>query len=926
MNISETIHLLGDLLGEVLIAQESRELFDIEERIRASAKQRRSDDPLQAKAGAQALENEIALLHVDEARVVASAFALYFDLVNTAEDNYRVSVLRQEALDNSPDPVHDSIEEAVQLLKASGLTDEQMTELLKKLRIELVLTAHPTEARRRTILSKVARIAEALHTAADRHLLPHEEERIRQAILHEITLLWLTDRKRAVQVTPTDEVRTALYFVGQVFWNALPEVYDRLQRALDRYYPGQKMDRPFLTLASWMGGDRDGNPNVTAQVTAETLHLHRGLAVENHRHTMQELSRRLSLSVKAVPLPDSLSKWLESQAPFPPHAALIQQRYPDEPYRLILSLLAHALAEASQDDMKARLLSTLPHKARIEVDDLKGPLAAIYSAVPPAVARGPLANALRQLDVFGLHGARLDIREDASRLNASLGEVLRALDISPDFETLPDSARCDLLLRLLSEPVPPLAYHLGVTAETVECWSLFRLIHRARSVYGDDLLGPFIISMSNSPADVLTVLLMARWTGCDKGLQIVPLFETIQDLELAPQVMDELLSLPVYQEHLKTCPDGQMVMIGYSDSNKDGGFLMSNWALYQGQEKISQVCRKHGVRLTLFHGRGGTTARGGGPTNRMILAAPGGSVDGRFRLTEQGEIISTRYSTIPMALRHLEQIVNAVMLSSAPVCLVPDPHISDGCSQRVSPEELPESWREAMSEMAQAAAQKYRGLVYETPGFIEYWQAATPIEEIKRLKIGSRPASRKPGAEEVTKIRAIPWVFSWMQSRCNLPGWYGLGSGFASLVQSRADGLRLLQEMYSNWPFIRVLLENAELSLSKADMKIARMYADLVPDQALADRIYSEILDEYNRTVEMVLAVTGQRELMEDGAVIRRSIKARNPYVDPLNYIQVEMLRRIRALDDPEGQEAQAMREVILLTINGIAAGLRNTG
>lgn len=926
MNISEAIHLLGDLLGEVLIEQESRELFEIEERVRASAKQRRSDDPLQANAGAQALENEIASLLVHEARVVACAFALYFDLVNTAEDNYRVSVLRQEALDNSPDPVHDSIDEAVQLLKASGLTGEQMEELLKKLQIELVLTAHPTEARRRTILSKVARIAEALQAAADERLLPHEEEQIRQALLNEITLLWLTDRTRTAQVTPTDEVRTALYFVGQVFWNALPEVYEMLQRALDRYFPGQKMDHSFLTLASWMGGDRDGNPNVTAQVTAETLHLHRGLAVENHRHTMQELSRRLSLSAKAVPLPDSLSKWLESQAPFPSHAARIQQRYPDEPYRLTLSLLAHALAEASQDDMKARLLSILPHQARIKVDDLRGPLAAIYSSVPPALARGPLANALRQLDVFGLHGARLDIREDASRLNASLGEVLRALSISPDFEMLSDTSRCDLLLRLLSEPVPPLAHHLGVMAETVECWSLFRLIHRARSVYGNDLLGPFVISMSNSPADVLTVLLMARWTDCDRGLQIVPLFETIQDLELAPQVMDELLSLPVYREHLKTCPDGQMVMIGYSDSNKDGGFLMSNWALYQGQESVSQVCRKHGVRLTLFHGRGGTTARGGGPTNRMILAAPGGSVDGRFRLTEQGEIIATRYSTIPMALRHLEQIVNAVMLASAPVCLVPDPHISDGCSQRVSPEELPESWRGAMSDIAQAAAQKYRGLVYETPGFIEYWQTATPIEEIKRLRIGSRPASRNPGAEQVTKIRAIPWVFSWMQSRCNLPGWYGLGSGFASLVQSRADGLRLLQDMYSSWPFIRVLLENAELSLSKADMQIARMYAGLVPDQALADRIFGEILDEYNLAVEMVLAVKGQRELMEDGAVIQRSIKARNPYVDPLNYIQVEMLRRIRALDDPEGEEAQAMREVILLTINGIASGLRNTG
>lgn len=942
MDLSETIHLLGDMLGQVLIEQESRELYDIEEHIRALAKARRSSDPAEARSGEQALIEATARLDPATAQAVACAFALYFDLVNTAEDNYRVSVLRQEAIENAPEPVHDSIEEAVQLLHASGMSREDLDDLLNGLQIELVLTAHPTEARRRTVLSKIARIAAALRAVHSSRLLPREQEVYRQALYNEITTLWLTNRTRTARPTPADEVRTALYFVGNVFWSVLPEASALLNEALEKYYPGLRADQPWLRLASWMGGDRDGNPNVTAEVTAETLHLHRGLALENHRQTIQDLSRRMSLSASRVLLPDSLRAWLENRPALPPHAARIQQRYPDEPYRLVLALLAQDLSDASQSDMKAHLLSSAPHAARIRLEHLLGPLSAIAGAVPEALARGPLQTTLRQLDAFGLHGARLDIREDAGRLNAALGETLRGLGIERCFEEMDPEARKARLLHLLAEPVPALARHPGVTPEAAETWALFRLIHRARAVYGTDLLGPFIISMATCAADLLVVLLLLRWsgeTGADPlpdgkqaqhqpsdGMQIVPLFETIQDLENAPRVMRELFSLDVYLQHLQSCPDGQMVMIGYSDSNKDGGFLMSNWALYQAQEQVARVCREHGVRLTLFHGRGGTAARGGGPTNRTILAAPGGTVNGRYRLTEQGEIIATRYSTHEMALRHVEQIVNAVLLASAPVCIVPDPHIQDGCSQRVSPQSIPEEWRAALDGMAACAKAKYRGLVFETPGFIEYWQAATPIEEIKRMRIGSRPASRQPGLEQITKIRAIPWVFSWMQSRCNLPGWFGLGTGFASLCDEREDGLDLLRAMYAEWPFLRVLLENAELSLSKADMDIARMYDELVPDRDLARRIFNEIRVEYERTVEMVLAIQQEGALMDGNPTLQRAIKARNPYIDPMNAIQVEMLRRLRALDDPEGDEAQAIREIVVMTINGISAGLRNTG
>jgi phosphoenolpyruvate carboxylase len=931
MDLSETIHFLGDLLGQVLLEQESRALFDVEEQIRAAAKARRSADPAESVAGEHILSTVIAGLSPADAWVIASAFALYFDLVNTAEDHSRLVSLRHEALANTPAPVHDSIAEAVAQIRARGVSAEQMDHLLEGLHIELVLTAHPTESRRRTILSKIQRITDLLHDLDDAGCLPYEIQHVHQDLLTEITSLWLTERVRTTQPTPTDEVRTTLYFVGQVFWNALPEIYRSLDEALAVNYPGLSARRTWFRLASWIGGDRDGNPNVTAEVTAETLHLHRGLAIENHRRTVQELSRRISVSASRAPLPNGLRVWLEGRRPFPAHAALIEERYPDEPYRLALALLAAELADASQDDMKSRLLSSGAHTARIHRGDLVGPLAAISAAVPAAVSRGPLHTGLRQVDIFDLFGARLDLREDSARLNAALAEALRALGLAADYAALDPAARCALLLDLLAQPAPPLAAQPGISPETAETWALFRLMRRTREIYGAELLGPFIISMAHSAADVLGVLLMARWTGCAEGLQIVPLFETIGDLQSAPGILIELLNQDGYREHLASCGDGQMVMVGYSDSNKDGGFLMSNWALYQAQEAVARVCRERGVQLTLFHGRGGSAARGGGPVNRAILAQPGGTVAGRFRLTEQGEILSSRYANIDLALRNLEQIVNAVLLASAPSGA--EPGAAPGASaraavhfKRVSPIELPEAWRTAMAAMAGAAQAKYRQLVFETPGFLDFWQAATPLEEIKHLHIGSRPASRRAGSEQITQIRAIPWVFSWMQSRFNLPGWYGLGSGLQAFLDGRPAGLDFLQEMHSSWSFFHMLLETAELSLMKADMRIAALYSDLAPDRAAAGRIFADIQAEYQRTVKTVLTIQGQAELLDDEPVIRRSILLRNPYVDPLNYLQVDLLRRLRALPDPEDPAARPLREGLVLTINGIAAGLRNTG
>src|SRR5688572_7949151 len=662
MDLSGAIHLLGDILGEVIGELESPELFKTEERIRAAAKERRSGSLEAAKE----LEAEIEALDVDTARGVSAAFTTYFDLVNLAEEYYRVEQLRERESILSPKPLEESVGEAVATLKKEGVSPQKMQALLNELSIELVLTAHPTESRRRTVISKLQRLARLLDHLSSLRLPPREQEKTRSAIRAEVVSLWLTDRDRTTRPAVTDEVRTGLHFVESVFWDTFPELYSDLEYALASHYPEVRPSSNWLRLASWMGGDRDGNPNVTHEVTAETLRLHRGLAVESHRRTLQDLARRLSISSQRLPPSPELMDWIEARRPLPPHVAYIEERYAAEPYRLVLSLLAADLAEASRDEMTARLLDRSPHQARIKLEDLMKPIDLIAESLPASLTQDEIQKVRHQLHIFGLHAMRLDVREDSARYNAALAETLRALDIALDFEEMPVEERLLLLTKLLSDPLPNLSTHPGVTPATAETWALFQLIARVRDVYGSELLGPVVISMCRSAADVLSVLLLARWTGCNEGLQIVPLFETIEDLQAVPSIMENLFTLPIYREHLTSCNDEQMVMIGYSDSNKDGGYVMANWSLYQGQESITKVAQKHKITLTIFHGRGGTTARGGGPANRAIRAQPAGSINGRFRLTEQGENISARYSNPKLAHRHLEQIVHAVLLASSP--------------------------------------------------------------------------------------------------------------------------------------------------------------------------------------------------------------------------------------------------------------------
>lgn len=917
--LSADIHLLGNILGKVIRRQAGIAVFELEERIRALTKARRIDDD---PAVDEALLRLVESLDAGQAEDVARAFTTYFELINLAEEHHRVRVLRDREREVHPQPLKESVANAIASLRFIGLDEIEVERLLQRLRVQLVFTAHPTEARRRTVLSHLRRIAQALFELERRELLPAEEEALVSDLTADVTTLWLTERNRTSQPKVTDEVRTGLYYFDITIWQVLPEIYRSATAALAQHYPGLELPAHFLTFGSWIGGDRDGNPNVTAEVTAETLRLHRGLAVERHRALARELSRYLSLSDRLTPVTPELLQALQ-QIHLSPHAAYLQERYPNEPYRLLAAVLAEELAQASADDVTGRLLALrqqpLPQLRAME--DLLRPLSLIHRSLVEAgagaVAGADLESFLRQVQLFGFHVAQLDIRQFSDDNTAVLDELLCKLALCETFAALTRPERAELLTRLLDEPAPDLDSLDGLSAAATETITLFRSLYRAVTFYGPELIGPYVVSMTHGPEDILAPLLLAYWTGLcvrpDGGpetMTFCPLFETRADLQAAAGVMKSLFDNPVYARHLERAQREQTIMIGYSDSNKDAGYVTAQWELFQAQANLAAACREAGVVLTLFHGRGGTIARGGGPANRAILAQPPGSVGGRLRLTEQGEVIDERYGHPEVARRHLEQVVHAVLMAS-----VPD-HVSQAAPQAV--------WREAMDEIATAGHRAYRELVYETPALLDYWNQATPIREISQLRIGSRP-SRRATSEAFTSLRAIPWGFSWMQCRHVLPGWYGLGTALESFGTG-SGRLATLQAMYRDWSFFRTTIDNAQVSLGKADMDIARLYAGLVEEEEVRQPIFDAILAEYRRTRRWILQVTEQREILDNEPMLQRSVRLRNPYVDPLNFIQVTLLRRLRALPDPEGAEAQPLLQAIFLTINGIAAGLKNTG
>lgn len=919
--LSEDIHYLGNMLGQVIRRQAGIEIFEIEETIRALTKARRADGDADIS---KRLEHIVNGLGIDTAERVARSFAVYFELVNLAEEQNRVRVLREREREAYPQPLKESIAAGIGQLRRLGVDEIEMQALLNRLHVELVFTAHPTQAKRRTVLSKLRRLSQALTDLHIRNLLPNERRELDATVRAEITSLWHTNRSRTNKITVTDEVRTGLYYIDTTIWEVLPDLYARMERALREHYPTLQIPPRFLTFGSWIGGDRDGNPNVTADVTVETLRLHRGMAVERHRSGASALNRSLSMSERLVDVPENLQTALDAITDRTAHIQFLDDRYPDEPYRLYAAILAEDLKAASEGNMVARLKGEANPPLNLKtMADLLAPLnlmdAALRQSNLAAIAEDDLARMRRQAQVFGLHVARLDIRQYSDYNTAVLDNLFTQLELADGFAQMDGNGRAATLSRILALPNPDLSQlNLdALTPETQETLALFTILGRAFDFYGSELLGPYIVSMTHGPEDILAPLLLAKWHGLclnpqrdDEGLAFVPLFETRADLQDAPNVMADLFNHPAYGPHLQRINRRQTIMIGYSDSNKDAGYLAANWELYQAQETLAAACKSHDVVLMLFHGRGGTIARGGGPANRAILAQPPQSVGGRIRITEQGEVIDERYGHPAIAQRHLEQVMHAVLIASSP--------------RYAEQHRVKDSWRGAMDELALASYRAYRSLIYENPDLLTYWQQATPIDEISQMQIGSRPAKRK-GKASFASLRAIPWGFSWMQSRHVLPGWYGVGQALAAFTTS-PERLALLQEMYAEWPFFQVVIDNAQVSLAKADMGIARLYASLVKDGRIRDTIFGEIERAFHETIAQILQVTEQRALLDNDPVLKHSVRQRNPYVDPLNYIQVALLRRLRYLPEQQSPKAKQLLNAVFLTINGVASGLKNTG
>lgn len=899
------IHLLGDLLGEVIQEQAGLEGFELEEQVRRLARARRAGDA-EAEGALRALLEELTLPQLN---VIARAFTIFFDLANLAEDRHRVRVLRAREQAAHPQPRPESIAEAFHRLRSAGIPASSVRTLLETLSIEPVFTAHPTEAKRRTVRGILGRIRAILAELDMPDRLPREREELLRRLRAELTAFWQTDLTRVRRPSVMEEVENGLSFFVRTLWSLTPRLYRDVQEALRATYPELGDEVPiFLRFGSWIGGDRDGNPRVTAEVTAQTLQRHRQVALSLHLQQARDLFIALGVSTRQAPVSSSLAQALaEAEARWPALQEPLSRLSPYEAYRRWIGVIAWRLEQTLRWDpaMGGPPPEGAYRSARELVEDLERMRESLREGRGERIAEGLLWDWWIQARVFGFHIARLDVRQEARRHAEAIAEVVRAAGVA-DYLQLSEEERMALLLETFPRAAE-LVEQTTPSPETAEILVVFRLIHQAAQAYDPEALGPYIISMARSPADVLAVLwLMAGANGLSAPpafFQVAPLFESISTLREAPRILDRMLSLPLYREHLSHQGNHQMVMIGYSDSTKDGGYLAAVWALYRAQAEMVCVARAHGITLTFFHGRGGALGRGGGPAARSILGLPPDAVGGRLRMTEQGEVLAERYDDPQIAYRHLEQVLWATLLVSA----LPSP-------------EPEAAWVEAMERMSEAAYRAYRELL-ETPGFLTYFGHATPIDGIEELPIASRPARRRP-ERRLEDLRAIPWVFSWTQSRHLLPGWFGLGTGVEAFVQAEgASGWSLLEEMARRWPFFQVVLADAALALAKTDLGIARAYAGLVPDESIREAIWARIEREYHRTRRALLRITGVPDLLEDIPWLKRSIQVRNPYVDPLNFIQIVLLRHWR-----ERPETEDLREALWLTIHGVAAGLRATG
>jgi phosphoenolpyruvate carboxylase len=897
--------LLTDVLREVIAMGEGEDAVRLLDDAVALGQAARFGD----EQAADRLAELVAGLTLDETEVLVRSLTRWFQLVNLAEDNERVRRLRARDASDPERPRAGSLRHVVSALHDAGATSDELAAVLNNAELRLVMTAHPTEARRRTTIDKLARVFSVLRELDERSYAPAADARRR--LLATVQELWGSDDLRAAELTVADEVRGGLVHFASTLADTIPRIYRDLEEAVAEFYPETEDHPPavppLLSFGSWIGGDRDGNPFVTPETTVATLELMREQCLRLLESRLEQLAGRLSLSDRLTgPAPGLAPILAAGSERFPELAQRLAGLNPEEPYRRALTFMRERIRATQARDPRAYA------EPQELLDDLRTVEASLCAGQGALTAGSDLRDVIRQVEVFGFHFARLDIREHARVHRRALAEIYGALRVYADYEALPEDERIALLQAQIAERRPLIPTDIdGFSEATQNTIQTFRTLRATLAGANRGSIQTYIISGSEGPADVLEVLLFMKEASlCRAGgelaqLRVVPLFEAGATLEAAPATMERLLTMPVYREALRAVGDEQEIMIGYSDSNKDVGYLASAWAAYTAQVRLAEVLARHGVSWCFFHGRGGAVGRGGGPTNGAILSLPPGTVRGRLKMTEQGEVLTAKYAVPEIAHRELELAASATLATG-----------------RSRPHHESERFARLLAEMAEDSAAVYRAIVHDNPDFVTFFETVTPVHEISRLRLGSRPA-RRTSARGIDDLRAIPWVFSWTQSRIVLPAWLGLGT---ALCHARTrHGLELLRRMAAEWPFFTSVLSNAEMGCAKADLGIARRYVELWDDVDARERIWAPLQDELERTIEELVLIGGGERLLDTEPVLQASIDRRNPFVDPLSFVQVELMRRLRREPDT-GDARDQLGRVSLLTINGIASGLRNTG
>src|SRR6266480_5764567 len=827
------IRTLGHALGRAILLHDGSQVFNTEEMLRLNCKRLRDCSERLAYATEpewSQIETEIIVLDkkirdivencdLDTAIDVIRAFTVYFHLVNTAEQHHRIRRRRVYELADNPVAQRGSLAALVEFFQQNSLEGRSIQELLNQLSIELVFTAHPTEATRRSLIIKSRRLVELLeaHDHAAK-MTQHQRANLQRELESTVHLLWRTDSIRHVRLEPLEEIKMGLYYLEEILFNVVPELYEELEQRLHTLYPVENITVPsFLRLGSWIGGDQDGNPNIRSETLLQALHLQRTRVIELYRLSIEALAQEYSQSLKYC----SVSKELEHSIVYdalrmPDYDRELGPQTAQEPYRRKLSFMWKRLGATLtvQEENNGKEDQYFYREADELLVDLTLVRESLIADGEQDLTLGRLTKLIRQVQVFGFHFAALDVRQHSERHASALAELLQATGLlQGDYRSLDETERILVLEDLLRDP-GNLPWHLlNLSAETTHILATFEAIARAREEFGRNAIKCYIISMARTLSDLLEVLFFCIKAGVP-DLPIVPLFETIDDLHSCTSILEKAFTHPIYREHVETCLSQQQIMLGYSDSSKDGGILTSSWELYQVQRRLIDLGMRSSISITIFHGRGGAVGRGGGPIYEAILGQPPGSVNGRIRITEQGEMLSFKYGIPAIALRNLELVVAGVTQSSLP---------GEKLKNSALPVHEPERWSKVMDRLSASAYARYRSLIYENADFLHFFEQATPILELGWLNIGSRPARRAQG-RSIEELRAIPWVFAWMQSRYVLPSWYGVGGALEEYVSEERGRLEDLQRMYQNWPFLRAFLDNLQMTLSKADMHIAQHY------------------------------------------------------------------------------------------------------